>query len=57
MPAYRSYTGRDFETDTTYDFSYMTPTTAGWTKGDRVIDCFVVRVDGQSFKGSVKAVK
>ena len=57
MPAYRTYTGRDFETDTTYDFSYMTPTAEGWTKGDRVFDCFVVRVDGQSFKGSVKALK
>jgi len=57
MPAYLSYTGRDFETDTTYDFSYMTPTPQGWTEGDRGIDCFVVRVDGQSFKGSVKALK
>lgn len=57
MPAYLGYTGRDFETDTTYDFSYMTPTAEGWTKGDRVIDCFVVRVDGQTFKGSVRAVK
>jgi len=55
VPAYRSYTGRDFDTDTTYDFSYLTPTTVGWAKGDRVVDCFVIRADGQAAKGSVRA--
>jgi hypothetical protein len=55
VPAYRSYTGRDFDSDTTYDFSYLSPTTAGWAKGDRVVDCFVIRADGQAAKGSVRA--
>jgi len=55
VPAFKAYTGRDFDTDTIYDFSYLTPTTSGWAKGDRVVDCFVVRIDGQPGKGTVKA--
>ena len=55
LPAYRGYTGREFDTDETYDFQWLTPTAAGWAKGDRAINCFVLRVDGQPFKGSVKA--
>lgn len=55
LPAYRDYTGRDFDTDATYDFQWLTPTSSGWEKGDRAIDCFVLRVDGQSSKGSVRA--
>jgi hypothetical protein len=55
VPAYRTYTGRDFDSDETYDIQYLTPTTEGWNKGDRAVDCFLLRVDGQSFKGSVKA--
>lgn len=56
IPAYRSYTG-DFDTDTSYDFEYLTPTSDGWADGDHAIDCFLVRVDGQSFKGSVRAAR
>ncbi|MDP9223739.1 MAG: response regulator [Actinomycetota bacterium] len=57
VPAYRNYTGRDFDTDTTYDVSFLVPTTEGWAKGDHVIDCFVLRIDGQPLKGSVKAAR
>lgn len=55
LPAYRSYTGRNFDTDATYDFQWLTPTASGWAKGDRAINCFVLRVDGQPNTGSVKA--
>jgi len=55
IPAYQSYTGRDFESDTIYDVHFLNPTTEGWTKGDHTIDCFVVRADGAAFKGSMKA--
>jgi hypothetical protein len=55
LPAYRSYTGRDFDTDATYDFQWLTPTSSGWAKGDRTINCFVLRVDGEPSKGSVRA--
>jgi hypothetical protein len=57
VPAYRSYTGREFDTDTTYDVQYLTPTTSSWAKGDRGIDCVVLRVDGGMFKGSVRAAR
>lgn len=55
LPAYSSYTGRSFDTDVTYDFQWLTPTASGWAQGDRAIDCFVLRVDGQLSKGSVRA--
>jgi hypothetical protein len=55
LPAYSTYTGRDFDSDTTYDFQWLTPTPSGWARGDRAIDCFVLRVDGQVSKGSVRA--
>jgi hypothetical protein len=54
IPAFRSYTGLDYESDKTYDIEFLTPTNDGWAKGDHTIDCFVVRVDGQTFKGSVR---
>lgn len=54
IPAFKSYTGLDYENDKTYDIEFLTPTTEGWARGDRTIDCFVVRVDGQTFKGSVR---
>jgi len=54
VPAFRSYTGFDYETDKTYDIEFLTPTSEGWAKGDHTIDCFVVRVDGQTFKGSLR---
>jgi putative regulator of septum formation len=57
VPAFLSYTGRDFDIDLVYDVHYLSPTPEGWKKGDHAIDCFVVRVDGTSFKGSVKAVR
>jgi hypothetical protein len=57
VPEYRGYTGRDFDSDETYDIQYLTPTTDGWKDGDRTVDCIVLRIDGQSFKGSVKAAR
>lgn len=57
IPAFKSYTGLDYETDKTYDIEFLTPTTEGWAKGDRTIDCFVIRVDGQTFKGSLRLTR
>jgi putative regulator of septum formation/DnaJ-like protein len=57
VPAYQTYTGRDFETDTTYDMSFLVPLSEGWATGDHTLDCFAVRVDGQSFKGTIKAAR
>lgn len=52
--AFREYTGREFDTDKTYDMTYLRPTRESWGKGDRKIKCLVVRIDGQPLKGSVR---
>ena len=57
IPAFESYTGRDFDSDLMYDLHYLNPTPEGWKKGDHTIDCFVTRVDGTAFKGTVKAAR
>ena len=54
LPAYRSYTGREFRTEKTYDIQYLVPTAAGWSKGDRGLSCFAIRLDHQPATGSVK---
>jgi hypothetical protein len=54
VPAFRAYTGLDYETDPTYDIEFLHPTTEGWSKGDHSIECFVIRIDGQTFRGSVR---
>ena len=55
VPAFQTYTGRDFDSDETYDMGYLRPTTDGWKKGDREVKCYAVRIDGQPSKGSVRA--
>jgi hypothetical protein len=45
-PAFSSYSGIDFATDTVYDMSVLTPTTKGWGTGDRTVICYAVHVDG-----------
>lgn len=53
--AFEAYTGLDYESDTTWDFGYFTPTAAGWAEGDRGISCHATRIDGATTTGSVKA--
>ncbi len=55
VPAYATYTGRDFDADSTYDMSYMSPTTSGWAKGDHAVVCYAIRIDSAPIKGTVKA--
>jgi len=55
VPAFNSYLGRDFDTDEIYDMTFLYPTTDGWTNGDRVINCFVVRIDGHQMTATVRA--
>jgi hypothetical protein len=57
LPAFRSYTGRDFDTDEVFDMSYVHPTPDGWTDGDHVVTCFVFRIDNLSMTTSVKAAR
>lgn len=55
VPAYNSYTGRDFETDTDYDLGYFVPTSEGWSGGDREIICYAYRPDGVPQTTSIRA--
>jgi hypothetical protein len=55
VPAYRSYTGRDFDADTVYDMTYIYPLPEGWAKqADRRFVCFATRVDGKPESRSIK---
>jgi hypothetical protein len=53
-PAFNSYTALDFKTDATYDMSAFTPTADGWSKGDRKVICYAVRLDAGKMTQSIK---
>lgn len=53
-PAFSSYTGLDFESDTTYDLGWFTPTRDGWSGGDRKVICFAIRIDETPMTQSIK---
>lgn len=53
-PAFNTYTGLDFETDSTYELGLFTPTRDGWGKGDRKVTCFAYRADNAPMTKSIK---
>ena len=55
VPAFESYTGRDWETDTELDMAYLYPTDEGWPQGDHEVACYVERLDLSKMNASVKA--
>ena len=55
VPAYASYTGKDYFTDEEFDFTAFTPVEEGWKQGDQEVTCFLFRIDEAKFKGSQKA--
>jgi len=55
VPAFESYTGRDWETDTELDMAYFYPTSEGWPSGDHEISCYLVRLDSGKMMSSMKA--
>jgi hypothetical protein len=55
VPAFASYTGRDFDTDTELAMGYFHPTLTGWGEGDRGFTCYVYRVDGAQTSQSYRA--
>jgi hypothetical protein len=52
--AFNTYTGIDFESDTTYDMAAFTPTADGWDSGDRKVICYAVRLDNAQLTTSIK---
>ena len=55
VPAFETYIGRDYESDTEYDFGYFYPTGGGWGDGDRELSCYAYRLDGAKLTRSVKS--
>jgi hypothetical protein len=55
LPAFDTYTGRNYQTDTELDIGYFYPTSEGWADGDHEIVCYAVRVDDGPMTTSVKA--
>jgi len=55
VPAFNSYTGRDFDTDPDRDIGYLVPTIDGWGDGDREMSCYATRVDEAPTSESIKA--
>jgi len=55
LPAYHGYTGTDVTLQATYDIAWLQPTTDGWDGGDRSVICYLYRLDGTTFRGSLKA--
>lgn len=54
LPAFESYTGRDFDTARDLDYGAFVPIAEGWREGDREVTCYLVRVDGGKTSGSLR---
>lgn len=54
VPAFESYIGRDYETDTEFDFGAFYPTSESWSSGDHEVTCHAVLIDGSKLSKSVK---
>jgi hypothetical protein len=55
VPAFRTYTGREYATDTEYELGYFHPTLSGWGEGDRGFTCHVYRVDRAKMSSSIRS--
>ena len=55
IPAFDSYTGRSFQTDTELALRYFRPTLTGWGGGDRGFTCYVARADESKLTVSVRS--
>jgi hypothetical protein len=53
--AFAGYTGQSYEEAEDLEFTFFTPTEAGWnSQDDRVVQCLVFRVDEAKISGSVR---
>lgn len=55
LPAYKTYTGKDIDSEPAFDIGWFQPTAEGWKDGDQEMTCYLYRVDDGTFKGSQKA--
>jgi hypothetical protein len=54
LPAWTAYTGKDFQTETILGLGYYSPSSEGWSDGDRGIVCYAARNDGGPMLASVR---
>ena len=54
VPAWNTYTGKDFDSDLTLSLGFYQPSPEGWSSGDRSVVCYAARVDGAPMTSSVK---
>ena len=54
LQAFKGYTGLDLAADTTYVIDAFTPTTDGWSNGNRKVICFALRNDDAPMTQSIK---
>jgi hypothetical protein len=54
MPAFEEYTGSSFVPGSGMDFGLFYPLEPDWNAGKRDVTCYVFRVDGSKFNGSLK---
>jgi hypothetical protein len=54
VPAWNTYTGKDFDTDATLTLGFYQPSPEAWSGGDRSVVCYAARVDSAPMTSSVK---
>lgn len=52
LPAFASYTGEAFDTQTELTVGWFYPTRESWNEGDREVTCYLIRPDGQPLTAS-----
>lgn len=55
-PQFQGYVGIPFE-NSLYGYSYLTPTSTGWDRGDHTYDCIIVSSDTNKLVGTAKNSK
>ena len=54
IPAWSTYTGKDYQTEVVLGLAYYTPSEEGWKDGDRGVVCYAAREDGAAMTTSVR---
>lgn len=55
LPAFKAYTGNDYETDTVLDMGYFVPSVDSWKNhGDREVTCHLTRIDQAVMTSSMR---
>jgi len=57
IPAWNAYTGKTYDSEEILDLGFYQPTSQGWSKGDRDVICYAIRVDSEPMTSSLKATQ